>query len=279
MSTIPSLTLNNGVKIPQLGFGVFLVPPESTAATLASAIEIGYRHIDTAQMYRNEAEVGEAIASSGLGREAFFVTSKLNNNQLGFDAALSGFDKTMAALGLEVLDLFLIHWPLPTVRDFVPTWQAFERLLAEGRTRAIGVSNFQISHLQRLFDECEIVPAINQIEAHPYLTQDQLLAFDAAHGIATEAWSPIGRGAVLTDPVLIGIGEAHDKTAAQATLRWQIQRGSIIFPKSMSPARMKENFEIFDFELSDEEMAAINSLNRNERVGPDPDTFAMIPPG
>jgi 2,5-diketo-D-gluconate reductase A len=279
MSTIPSLTLNNGVEIPQLGFGVFLVPPESTAATLASAIEIGYRHIDTAQMYRNEAEVGQAIASSGLGRDAFFVTSKLNNNQLGYDAALSGFDKTMAALDLEVLDLFLIHWPLPTVRDFVPTWQAFERLLAEGRTRAIGVSNFQIAHLQRLFDECEIVPAVNQIEAHPYLTQDELLAFDAAHDISTEAWSPIGRGAVLTDPVLIAIGEAHDKTAAQATLRWQIQRGSIIFPKSMSPARMRENFEIFDFELSDEEMAAINSLNRDERVGPNPDTFAMIPPG
>jgi len=279
MSTIPTVTLNNGVEIPQLGFGVFLVPPESTVETLASAIEIGYRHIDTAQMYRNEHEVGVAIASSGLGREEFFVTSKLNNNQLGFDAALAGFDKTIAALGIEVLDLFLIHWPLPTVRDFVPTWQAFERLLAEGRTRAIGVSNFQIAHLQRLFDECEIVPAVNQIEAHPYLAQNELLAFDAANGIATEAWSPIGRGAVLSDPVLVQIGEHHHKTAAQVTLRWHIQRGSIVFPKSMSPARMQENFEIFDFELSDEETAEIGALDRGERVGPDPDTFAMIPPG
>jgi 2,5-diketo-D-gluconate reductase A len=279
MAAVPTLTLNNGVEIPQLGFGVFLVPPESTVETLSHAIEIGYRHIDTAQMYRNEREVGQAIHGSGIDRSEFFVTSKLANNRLNFEQALSGIDASLEALNLDVLDLFLIHWPLPTVRDYVETWKAFEKILAGGRVRAIGVSNFQIAHLQRILDECEIVPAVNQIEAHPYLTQSELVSFDKTHGIATEAWSPIGRGAVLDNEVLVRIGELHAKTAAQVTLRWHIQRGSIIFPKSMSPARMRENFEIFDFQLSDDEVRQIDALDRGERVGPDPDTFAMVPPG
>jgi 2,5-diketo-D-gluconate reductase A len=279
MTAVPTLTLNNGVEIPQLGFGVFLVPPESTVETLSHAIEIGYRHIDTAQMYRNEREVGQALRESGIDRSEFFVTSKSANNRLNFEQALGGIDASLEALNLDVLDLFLIHWPLPTVRNYVETWKAFEQILAGGRVRAIGVSNFQIAHLQRILDECDIVPAVNQIEAHPYLTQSALLSFDNAHGIATEAWSPIGRGAVLDDEVLVRIGELHAKTAAQVTLRWHIQRGSIIFPKSMSPARMRENFEIFDFQLSDDEVRQIDALDRGERVGPDPDTFAMVPPG
>jgi 2,5-diketo-D-gluconate reductase A len=277
MTSIPTVTLNNGVEIPQLGFGVFQVPPPETVATLEAAIGIGYRHIDTAQMYRNEHEVGIAITNSGLGREAFFITSKLNNNQLGYDAALSGFDSTMTALDVDVLDLFLIHWPLASVRDFTETWKAFERIYAEGRVRAIGVSNFQRAHLQRLFDECDVVPAVNQIEAHPYLNQFDLLEFDAAHGIVTEAWSPIGRGAVIADEILQQIGAAKGKTAAQVALRWHIQLGSVIFPKSMSPDRMRENFEIFDFNLDDQDMARIAALNRGERIGPDPDTFAFVP--
>jgi 2,5-diketo-D-gluconate reductase A len=278
MSTVPSLALNNGVEIPQLGFGVFQVPPESTVETLSQAIEIGYRHIDTARGYRNEREVGQAINKSGIDRSEFFVTSKLASNLLDFDQALSGFDASYEALDLEVLDLFLIHWPLPTVRDYVETWKAFEKILADGRVRAIGVSNFQIAHLERIVNECDIVPAVNQIEAHPYLTQTELLSFDDSHGIATEAWSPIARGRVLDDEVLVRIGELHAKTAAQVTLRWHIQRGSIIFPKSMSPTRMRENFEIFDFELSDDEVRQIDALDRGQRVGPDPDTFAGVRP-
>jgi 2,5-diketo-D-gluconate reductase A len=276
MTTVPSLTLNNGVEIPQLGFGVFLVQPEATVETLSNAIEIGYRHIDTAQGYRNEREVGQAIKGSGIDRSEFFVTSKLANDRLDFDQALSGFDASLEALDLDVLDLFLIHWPLPTLRDYVEAWRAFEKILADGRVRSVGVSNFQIAHLQRILDECEIVPAVNQIESHPYLAQTELVAFDDAHGIATEAWSPLGRGAVLNDEVLVRIGELHAKSAAQVTLRWHIQRGSIIFPKSMSPARMRENFEIFDFELSDDEVRQIDALDRGERVGPDPDTFEGI---
>lgn len=277
MAMVPNLRLNNGVEIPQLGFGVFLVKPEETVIAVIAALDIGYRHIDTAQMYRNEKEVGQAIAESGLDRSEVFVTSKLNNNKIGFDAALIAFDGTLDALGIEQIDLFLIHWPLATVRDFVETWKALERIYADGRARAIGVSNFQVVHLERLFEETEIVPAVNQIEAHPYLTQEELLAFNAEHGIATEAWSPLGRGAVLEDPVIVKVAKAHNKSPAQAVLRWHVQRGSIIFPKSVTPTRVRENFEIFDFELSADEMAQVSALNRDQRVGPDPDTFAMIP--
>jgi 2,5-diketo-D-gluconate reductase A len=277
MAMVPNLKFNNGVEIPQLGFGVFLVKPEETKQSVLTALEIGYRHIDTAQMYRNEREVGQAIVESGLDRSEVFVTSKLNNNKIGFDAALVAFDETLDTLGMTQIDLFLIHWPLATVRDFVETWKAFERIYAEGRARAIGVSNFQVAHLERLFEESEIVPAVNQIEVHPYLTQEKLLAFNAEHGIATEAWSPLGRGAVLDDPVIVKVATAHGKSPAQVVLRWHVQHASIIFPKSVTPARVRENFEIFDFELSTDEMGEISALNRDQRVGPDPDTFAMIP--
>jgi 2,5-diketo-D-gluconate reductase A len=277
MTTVPNLILNNGVEIPQLGFGVFLVEPEETRRAVITALEVGYRHIDTAQMYGNEKEVGQAIAEFGLDRSEVFVTSKLNNNKIGFDAALTAVDGSLDALGIEQIDLFLIHWPLATVRDFVETWKAFERIYADGRARAIGVSNFQVAHLERLLGETDIVPAVNQIEAHPYLTQEGLLAFNAEHGIATEAWSPLGRGAVLEDPVIVKIAKEHNKSPAQAVLRWHVQHGNIIFPKSVTPARVRENFEIFDFELSTDEMDQVSGLNRDQRIGPDPDTFAMIP--
>ena len=275
--TVPTVTLNNGVEIPQLGFGVFLVKPEETFEAVREALEVGYRHIDTAELYQNEKEVGLAIAESGLERSEIFVTSKLANSKLGFDAALVAFDETLAALGIDQIDLFLIHWPLATVRDFVESWRALERIYAEGRSRAIGVSNFNIGHLQRLFDETEVVPSVNQIEAHPYLTQEALLFFDAEHAIATQAWSPLGRGAVLRDRLLVELAQAYGRTPAQVVLRWHIQRGSIVFPKSVNPARIRENFEIFDFELSPGDMQKITALNRDKRVGPDPETFAWIP--
>ncbi|MCU1481651.1 MAG: putative 2,5-didehydrogluconate reductase [Subtercola sp.] len=275
--TVPNVTLNNGVEIPQLGFGVFQIKPADTKEATLTALEVGYRHIDTAEMYGNEKEVGEAVAASGLKREDVFVTSKLNN---GFHAkrdALPAFDKTLDALGFEYLDLFLIHWPLPGIGDFVETWQAMIEMLGSGRVRAIGVSNFQPHHLERLFAETEIVPAVNQIEAHPYLTQDDVRDFDREHGIATEAWSPIAQGKVLDDPTIVEIAEKLGKTPAQVTLRWHIQRGDIVFPKSVTRERVVENFNLFDFELNDDDSAAITALNRDERTGPNPDEFNYIP--
>ncbi|HWD24836.1 MAG TPA: aldo/keto reductase [Acidimicrobiales bacterium] len=273
MNTVPKVTLNNGVEIPQLGFGVFKVDPTATVRIVTEAIEVGYRHIDTAEMYGNEAEVGEAIRRSGLGRDAFFVTSKLNNNFRTFDAARSAFDGTLAALDIGQIDLFLIHWPLSTVRDFVVVWKALERAYAEGRARSIGVSNFTIDHLSRLFDESDVVPAVNQVEVHPYFAQNDLLAFHTAHHLATEAWAPLAQGAILGDPRIAKIAEAHGRSVAQVTLRWHVQRGSIVFPKSSNPARMRENFAIFDFELAPDEMDTISGLDRHGRVGSDPATF------
>jgi 2,5-diketo-D-gluconate reductase A len=276
-TTVPTVRLNNGVDIPQLGFGVFQVKPSETTEAVATALQVGYRHIDTAEMYGNEKEVGQAIAQSGIDPSEVFVTSKLNNDKHSFDVALRAFDQTLTDLATERIDLFLIHWPLPTVGDFVETWKALERVYAEGRARAIGVSNFQAHHLRRLFDETEIVPAVNQIEAHPYLAQEELLAFDAENGIATEAWSPLAQGAVLNDPVVVDVARAYGKTSAQVVLRWHVQRNSIVFPKSVTPSRIQENFEIFDFELSDADMDRISELNRDERTGPDPDTFDYVP--
>ena len=279
MTAVPDIKLNNGITIPQLGFGVFQVKPEETVEAVTNALQAGYRHIDTAAMYGNEKEVGEAVAASGIDPAEIFVTSKLNNNAHAFDDALKAFDATYAAIGKDQLDLYLIHWPLPTVEgiDYVETWKAMERIYAEGRVRSIGVSNFQASHLDRLAAECDVVPAINQIEVHPYLTQEPLRAYLAAHGIATEAWSPIAQGKVLDDPAITKVADAHGKSPAQAVLRWHVQRGDIIFPKSVTPARIKENFDIFDFELTAEEMDAITGLNRDERTGPDPDVFDMVP--
>jgi 2,5-diketo-D-gluconate reductase A len=273
MPSVPTLTLNNGVEIPQLGFGVFQIPPEDTAAATRTALEIGYRHIDTAQMYGNEAGVGQAVRDSGLPRDEVFVTSKLSNKQHGRDDILRSFDATMEALGLDQLDLFLIHWPLPASGDHVERWRVMEEILAGGRVRAIGVSNFQVRHLQDLFEATETRPAVNQIEVQPFLVQDELRAFHAEHGIVTEAWSPIARGKVDDDPVLRRIADAVGRSPAQVTLRWHLQRGDVVFPKSVTRSRVEENFALFDFELDDEQMTAITALDRGERTGPDPDTF------
>jgi 2,5-diketo-D-gluconate reductase A len=277
VSVVPDVRLNNGVAIPQLGLGVLGLHGDEAMEVVQEALRIGYRHIDTAQAYGNEKQVGRAVARSGLDPSQIFVTSKLRNNKIGFDAALLGFEETLADLGLDSIDLFLIHWPLPAVRDYVETWRAFERIYAEGRARSIGVSNFQVAHLRRLIEETDVVPAVNQIERHPFLTQSELLAFDAEHGIASEAWSPIAQGAVLADRTIAEIARAHDRTAAQVVLRWHIQQGSVVIPKSSSTVRLRENFEIFDFELPPEDMRLISSLNRNERTGPDPDTFNHVP--
>ncbi|MGP0108316.1 MAG: aldo/keto reductase [Acidimicrobiales bacterium] len=277
--TVPMVTLNDGHQIPQLGFGVFQIPPEETVEATSSALEIGYRHIDTAEMYRNEKEVGEAVARSGLDRSEVFITSKLNNGFHRPEDARKAFDETLGALASEYVDLFLIHWPLPTRYggDFVSTWKALIEFREEGRARSIGVSNFQRHHLDQLLLATETVPAVNQIEVHPYLVQDELRAYDADHQIATEAWSPIARGNVLDDPAVCSVAERRGRSAAQVVLRWHIQRRDIVFPKSVTPSRMQENFELFDFELDDADMTAISALNRDERTGPDPDTFDLIP--
>lgn len=277
MSEVPTVTLNNGVEIPQLGFGVYQIRPAETVEATRSALEVGYRHIDTAQMYGNEKQVGQAIRASGVDRGDVFVTSKLDNGFHAYDDALRAFDETLSALGDDYIDLFLIHWPLPDVGDFVETWRAMERIAASGGARAVGVSNFQPYHLQRLLDETDLVPAVNQIEAHPYLTQDDVRGFGAAHGIATEAWSPIAQGKVLGDPVIVEVAERLGRTPAQVTLRWHIQRGDVVFPKSVTRRRVEENFALFDFELSGDDMDAITGLNRDERIGPDPDQWNWIP--
>jgi len=276
-SGVPTISLNNGVQIPQLGFGVFQIKPEETVKATTSALEIGYRHIDTAQMYGNEREVGIAVRESGIPREEVFVTSKLNNNLLERDDILRSFDTSLSELGFDYLDLFLIHWPLPAVADYVARWKVMEEIYAGGRVKAIGVSNFQSNHLRDLFGATDVRPAVNQIEAHPFLTQDELRAFGADHEIVTEAWAPIARGKVNDDPVIAGIAGQVGKTPAQVTLRWHIQRGDIVFPKSVTRSRVEENFDIFDFELDEPAMTAISALNRDQRTGPNPDEFNYIP--
>ena len=277
-SSVPAIALNNGTAIPQLGFGVFQIEPSDTAEAVAAALKIGYRHIDTAEMYGNEAQVAEGIRQSGVDPADIWVTSKLNNNAHGYDKALAAFDETLRKLDIAAIDLMLIHWPLPTVGDSVATWQALEQVYREGRARSIGVSNFNPEHLERIAKECEVVPVVNQIEAHPYFPQNELLTYNSEHDIATEAWSPIAQGAVLNDPVINDIAASHRKTPSQVTLRWHIQRGSIVFPKSTHPERMRENFDIFDFQLSSEDMERISALGRSDgRTGPDPDVFDMVP--
>ncbi len=275
MPSIPDITLNNGQAIPQFGFGVFQIPPDETAAAVSTALDAGYRHVDTAQMYRNEAGVGEAIAKSGLDRGEVFVTSKLGNDAHEPDDARAAFDATLKALGMDYVDLFLIHWPLPGRYggDFISTWRTLEEFYREGRARSIGVSNFQPHHLRRLHGETDIIPAVNQIEVHPYLTQDEVRAFCTEHQIAVEAWSPLGRGGVLADPVVMSVAKRAGKTPAQVVLRWHVQRGDIVFPKSVTPDRIRENIDIFDFELSAADVEDLSALNRDERTGPDPDKF------
>ena len=278
MATVPTIRLNNGVEIPQLGFGVYQVPPEDTADAVATALEIGYRHIDTAEMYGNEKGVGEAVARSGIDRGEVFVTSKLNNGFHRRDDALRAFDQSLGDLGFEYLDLFLVHWPLPGIDiDYVETWKAMEEIYASGRCRAIGVSNFHENHLRRIFEASETKPAVNQIEISPYLAQDPLRAFNKEHEIAVEAWSPIARGKVNDDPAIQQVAESVGRTPAQVTLRWHVQRGDIVFPKSTKRERMEENFAIFDFELDESAMAALTGLDRGERTGPNPDEMNHIP--
>lgn len=272
--TVPTTALNNGVEIPSLGFGVFQVPPEEAAEVVSSALEAGYRSIDTAAAYRNEEGVGKAIANSGIPREELFVTTKLWNSEQGYDSTLRAFDASLARLGLDWLDLYLIHWPLPSRDAYVDTWRAFEKLYADGRVRAIGVSNFQPAHLERLAAETETVPALNQVELHPRLVQAELRALHAERGIVTEAWSPLAQGGdLLGDPVVTDLADAHGKSPAQVLLRWHLQLGNVVIPKSVTPERIRANLDVFDFELSSQEMDSLTGLDTGTRVGPDPDTF------
>jgi 2,5-diketo-D-gluconate reductase A len=281
LSAVPSITLNDANAIPQLGFGVFQIASKDTAEAVREALRVGYRHIDTAEMYGNEREVGEGIRASGLDRGDVFVTSKLNNAFHEPDDARRAFDETLSELGFDYVDLFLIHWPLPTLYDgdFVSTWKTLEGFHNDGRARSIGVSNFQVEHLERLATESDTVPAVNQIEVHPYFTNEAVREYGQEHGIATEAWSPIAQGAVLDDPTITQIAEKVGKTPAQVVLRWHIQRGDIVFPKSVTPSRMQENIDLFDFKLQSADMEEISALDRGEdgRTGPHPDMFAHVP--
>ena len=262
------------MEIPQFGFGVFQVPPDDTAQVVREAFGAGYRHIDTAQMYENEEGVGRAFADSGLSRDEVFITTKLGNDGHGHDAALRALDGSLQRLGLEFVDLFLIHWPRPREGRYVETWQAFEKLAAEGKARSIGVSNFTVEHLERLAAETDTVPAVNQIELHPRFVQLELRDYHREHGIATEAWSPIGQGGdLLQDPTLTGLADKYGKSPAQVVLRWHVQLGTIVFPKSMRPERMRENIDVYDFELSDDDMQAVSALDTGSRMGPNPNTF------
>lgn len=285
MTEVPTIELNDGSRIPQLGFGVFQIEPDETADAVKQALEIGYRHIDTAEMYQNEKGVGEGIRNSGVSRGDVFITSKLNNGYHTPEDARRAFEETLKALAFDgddnYVDLFLIHWPLPTLYDgdFVSTWKTLEEFKKDGRARSIGVSNFQVAHLQRLAEETDTVPAVNQIEVHPYFANNEVRAYGKEHGIATEAWSPIAQGKVLDDPVVTRIAESTGKSPAQVVLRWHVQRGDIVFPKSVTPQRIKDNFALFDFELGSEDFDAISALDKGEdgRIGPNPDTFDYIP--
>ncbi len=278
---IPTVSLNNGTTIPQLGFGVYQVPPDETERAVQTAFEAGYRHIDTAQMYQNEAGVGRALRNSGLAREDVYITTKLNNDSHEPAVARAALEQSLRELDLDHVDLFLIHWPLPTRYggDYVSTWRTLTELAAEGKATSVGVSNFHPEHLKRIVDETGIVPAINQIEVHPYLTNEDARLASGRLNVAVEAWSPIAQGAVLDDPVLVELAEKYGKTPAQVTLRWHIERGDIIFPKSVTPERVKENADIFDFTLTADEVEAISALDRGEsgRTGPNPATFDWIP--
>jgi 2,5-diketo-D-gluconate reductase A len=279
-TTVPTISLNDGTAIPQLGFAVYHVPPDETQRTVEQALEVGYRHLDTAQMYGNEAGVGAAIAASGIPRDELYITTKLNNGNHLPDDARRSFGESLEKLGVDRVDLFLIHWPLPTLYDgdFVSTWRTMIELRDGGGTTSIGVSNFEPAHLDRIIEETGVVPAINQIEVHPYFTNEAARAADARYGIATEAWSPIARGRISGDATIGAIAERLGRTTAQVTLRWHLQRGDIVFPKSMHRERMEENFALFDFELTDEDMAVISALDRGEsgRTGPNPNTFDLV---
>ena len=272
-TSVPTIDLNNGSTIPQLGFGVFQVPPEDTAKVVAKALDVGYRHIDTAALYNNEEGVGQAIRDSGLAREDVFVTTKLGNPDQGAESGHAAFEKSLELLGMDYVDLYLIHWPQPGKDLYVESWQMMEKLYADGRARAIGVSNFQPNHLRRLQAECTVLPAVNQVELHPTFGQAELREVHAQMGIATEAWAPIAQGAELDNATIGEIAERVGKTPAQVIIRWHLQLGNIVFPKSVTPSRIEENFDVFDVELSDADMASITGLDAGNRTGPDPDHF------
>ncbi|MFD4139803.1 aldo/keto reductase [Streptomyces sp. NPDC058572] len=276
MSKVPSLTLNNGVSMPQLGFGVWQVPDDEAARTVATALEAGYRSIDTAAIYGNEEGTGRAIASSGIARDELFVTTKLWNSDQGYDSTLRAFDKSLERLGLEYVDLYLIHWPVPSKDAYVDTYAALEKIHADGRAKAIGVSNFLPEHLERLIARTSVVPAVNQIELHPQLAQAASRAVHERHGITTEAWSPLGQGRGLLEvPTIVAIAQKHGRTPAQVVLRWHLQLGNVVIPKSVTPSRIQENADVFDFELDADDLAAFAALDEGRRLGPDPATFDM----
>jgi 2,5-diketo-D-gluconate reductase A len=269
----PLIPLNDGMSIPAVGFGVFQIPPADTESAVATALGAGYRHIDTAAAYGNERETGRAVAASGLARDDVYLVTKLWNSEQGYDSTLAAFDTSMAKLGVDYLDLYLIHWPVPELNKFVDTFKAFAHLRDQGRIRSIGVSNFEPEHLQILIDAIGIVPAVNQIELHPMLPQTELREVHAKLGIATEAWSPLGQGALLENPTITVIADAHGKTPAQVLIRWHVQLGNIVIPKSVTPERIVSNFDVFGFELSEDDMRSISSLDSGTRLGPDPRTF------
>jgi 2,5-diketo-D-gluconate reductase A len=272
-TTVPNIPLLGNEAIPQLGFGVFQIPPDETTEATLRAFQTGYRHIDTAAAYQNEAEVGHAFRAAALERDDVFITTKCFNDAHGYNQAKDAFKTSLDRLELDFIDLYLIHWPVPSQDLYVETWEAFIELQKEGLVRSIGVSNFQAGHLRRIVDETGVTPAVNQIELHPRFQQDGLRREHADRGIVTEAWSPLAQGAVLDDPTLTEIAEAHGKTTGQVVLRWHIQLGNVVFPKSVTPERIEENYDIFDFHLTDEEMGSIQALDAGDRIGPDPDTF------
>jgi 2,5-diketo-D-gluconate reductase A len=276
---VPDVTLNNGVRMPQLGFGVFQVGNDEARAAVATALECGYRSIDTAALYGNEHGVGVAVSASGIPREELFVTTKLWNADHGAGRVLPAFERSLDKLGLDYVDLYLIHWPVPSRDRFVETWEAFQGLYAEGRLRAIGVSNFTPPQLTRLLEETAVVPAVNQVELHPGFQQPELRAFHRERGIATEAWSPLGQGAALTHPVITRLAERHEKTPAQVVLRWHLDLGNVVIPKSVTPGRIRENFSVFDFALTTEDARQIAGLESGHRIGPDPDVVGVKPSG
>lgn len=276
MSKVPPIILNNGIEMPQLGFGVWQVPDDEAEQAVATALESGYRSIDTAAIYGNEEGTGKAIATSGIPREDLFVTTKLWNSDQGYDSTLRAFDTSLEKLGLDYLDLYLIHWPLPSRGKYIDTYKAFEKLYSDGRVKAIGVSNFYPEYLEKLIEATSVIPAVNQIELHPQLQQHAAREYHAQQGIATEAWSPLGSGKGLLEvPAIVAIAQKHNRTPAQIVLRWHIQQGNVVIPKSVTPSRIRENIDVFDFSLDAEDIAAISALNEDRRLGPDPATFDM----